>query len=292
MLERLPGRVAVNPIVDAFVGGKIEPAERIDRAERRELRAEIGPANEDGLDAIAHAAMDFLEIGQSDLGLPVTFLLTSFYWDNMIHFGMGPRKGPDGKLAITLPMGDKKLPGIAAEDIGKCAYAIFKNGDGYIGNTLGIAGEHLTGTQMAAALTKALGEEVRYQDVPPEVYRGFGFPGADDMGNMFQFKADFNDLYCGNRPLALSNYARTATVVLFLSTRSMETDSTMPGIGELNQRFRNRGVLFVGIFSNPAESGEEMRTFAQRRGFMFPFYRDPWARRRSSSAPGSRRGWA
>ena len=60
--------------------------------------------------------------------MPTTFLLTSFYWDNLIHFGMGPKQGPDGKLAFTLPMGDKKLPGIAAEDIGKCAYGIFKRG--------------------------------------------------------------------------------------------------------------------------------------------------------------------
>jgi len=57
----------------------------------------------------------------TDLGVPTTFLLTSFYWDNLIHFGMGPKKGPDGKFAFTLPMGDKKLPGSAAEDIGKCA---------------------------------------------------------------------------------------------------------------------------------------------------------------------------
>ena len=57
----------------------------------------------------------------TDFGVPTTFLYTSFYWDNLIHFGMGPKKGPDGKLAFTLPMGDKKLPGIAAEDIGKCA---------------------------------------------------------------------------------------------------------------------------------------------------------------------------
>jgi uncharacterized protein YbjT (DUF2867 family) len=49
----------------------------------------------------------------TDAGVPTTFLLTSFYWDNFIHFGMGPKKGPDGKLAITFPMGDKKLPGIA-----------------------------------------------------------------------------------------------------------------------------------------------------------------------------------
>ena len=135
----------------------------------------------------------------TDLGLPVTFLLTSFYWENMIYFGMGPKKGPDGKLAITFPMGDKKLPGIASEDIGKCAYAIFKKGSEFISKTVGIAGEHLTGAQMAAALAKALGREVRYNDVPPEVYRGFGFPGAEDLGNMFQFKRDFEKVFCGAR---------------------------------------------------------------------------------------------
>lgn len=137
-------------------------------------------------------------------GAPTTLLLTSFYWDNMIYFGMGPKKGPDGKLAITMPMGDKKLPGIAAEDIGKCALGIFKKGREYIGKTVGIAGEHLTGAQMAAGLTKALGREVRYNDVPPEVYRSFGFPGADDLGNMFQFKRDFNDDFCAARNLAVS----------------------------------------------------------------------------------------
>ena len=135
------------------------------------------------------------------LGVPTTFLLTSFYWDNLIGFGMGPRKGPDGKLAITLPMGDKKLPGIVAEDIGRCAYGIFKKGREFIGKTVGIAGEHLTGAQMAAALTTALGQEVRYNDVPPEVYRGFGFPGAEDLGNMFQFKRDFEEYFCGARNL-------------------------------------------------------------------------------------------
>jgi uncharacterized protein YbjT (DUF2867 family) len=134
-----------------------------------------------------------------DLGVPTTFLLTSFYWDNMIHFGMGPKKGPDGKLAITFPMGDKKLPGIAAEDIGKTALGIFKKGREFIGKTIGIAGEHLTGREMAAKLSAALGREVRYNDVPPEAYRKFAFPYADDIGNMFQFKRDFEEMFCGAR---------------------------------------------------------------------------------------------
>jgi uncharacterized protein YbjT (DUF2867 family) len=140
----------------------------------------------------------------TDQEVPTTFLLTSFYWDNFIHFGMGPQPGPDGKLAITLPIGDRKLPGIAAEDIGGCAYGIFKAGDTYIGRTVGIAGEHLAGSEMAAAFTRALGREVVYNAVPPEVYRGFGFPGADDLGNMFQFKRDFNDAFCGARSVEFS----------------------------------------------------------------------------------------
>ena len=133
------------------------------------------------------------------LEVPTTFLLTSFYWDNFIYFGAGPKKGPNGKLVLNMPMGDKKLPSIAAEDIGKCAYGIFKKGREYIGKRVAISGEHLTGAQMAAALSKALGQEVRYNAVPFDVYRRLGFPGAADMGNMFQFKHDFQEAFCGPR---------------------------------------------------------------------------------------------
>jgi len=131
--------------------------------------------------------------------VPTTFLLTSFYWENFIYFGAGPRRGADGRLALTMPMGDKKLPGIAADDIGKSVVGILKRGREFIGQTVGIAGEHLSGAELAAAMTRVLGETVIYQDVPPEVYRGFDFPGADDMANMFQFKRDFNDYFRGAR---------------------------------------------------------------------------------------------
>jgi uncharacterized protein YbjT (DUF2867 family) len=134
---------------------------------------------------------------------PATCLRTSFYWDNLIHFGMGPKPGPDGTLALTMPMADKKLPGIAAEDIGRCAYGVFKRAD-LIGKTVGIAGEHLTGAQMAAALGKALGKPVAYNAVSPEAFRKFGFPGAEDLGNMFQYKAMFEAEYCGARDLDFS----------------------------------------------------------------------------------------
>ena len=136
-----------------------------------------------------------------EAGVPTTFLLTSFYWDNLIHFGMGPKPTGDGRLAFTLPMADRKLAGIAAEDIGRCAYGIFRKGAETIGRTIGIAGEHLTGAQMASAMSAALGREVVYHAVTPAQYRGFGFPGAEDMGNMFQFYAEFEDYFTGARPL-------------------------------------------------------------------------------------------
>src|SRR5918995_1213533 len=136
-----------------------------------------------------------------DAGVPTTFLLTSFYWENFIFFGAGPQRGPDGSLALVFPLDDKPLSSIAVEDIGKCAYAIFKRGKEFIGKTVAIAGQHLTGQEMARAMSQALGQEIRYTSVPPEVYRSFGFPGADDLGNMFQFKRDFNEYFVGARDL-------------------------------------------------------------------------------------------
>jgi uncharacterized protein YbjT (DUF2867 family) len=140
----------------------------------------------------------------AEQGVPTTNLLTSFYWDNLIHFGMGPKPGPEGTLAFTLPMGEAKLPGIAAEDIGRAAYEIFKRRDDFVGKTVGIAGEHLTGEEMAAALTEAYGSPVVYNAIEPEVYRGLGFPGAEDLGNMFQFKRDFQEVFRGHREVEAS----------------------------------------------------------------------------------------
>lgn len=139
----------------------------------------------------------------SELDLPTTWLRTSFYWDNLIHFGMGPQPR-NGHYAITFPLGHKRLAGIAVEDIGKTAYGIFKAGSRYIGQTVGIMGEALTGAQMAAQLSEALNVEIIYNAVSPDAYRSFGFPGADDLGNMFQVNHDFEAEYLANRDPALA----------------------------------------------------------------------------------------
>ena len=139
-----------------------------------------------------------------EAGVSTTFLLIAFYWENMIFFGAGPQKGPDGKYYISYPMGDKKMAGIGAEDIGPCALSVFKKPGEFIGKRIGIAGDELTISQMATTLSKVLGKDILYNSVTPETYRGFGFPGADDMGNMFQFYADFEEYLHGARDVALS----------------------------------------------------------------------------------------
>ncbi len=140
----------------------------------------------------------------ADAGTPTTYLLAAFYWENFIYFGMGPRKGQDGELVLVLPLGGGKLPGIAAEDIGRCAYGVFKRGAETAGQRIGIAGETLSGPEMAAGFSKALGQKVGFYDMPFDDYRALGFPGADDLGNMFHFQALFNEEFCKSRDVALS----------------------------------------------------------------------------------------
>jgi uncharacterized protein YbjT (DUF2867 family) len=139
-----------------------------------------------------------------DAGVPTTFLLTTYYWDNLIHFGMGPRRAADGVLEFALPMGDRRLAGIAADDIGRCAHGVFRRGAELTGRTVGISGDQLSGTEMASKLARALGEPVRYVAVPFDVYRGLGFPGAEDLGNMFQFYHDCNEQFLSARSVEFS----------------------------------------------------------------------------------------
>ena len=132
-------------------------------------------------------------------GAPTTYMMAAFYWDNFIHFGMGPRAGENGELTLALPLGGVKLPGIGASDIGPCAYGIFKEGASTIGQRIGIAGESLSGADMATIMGQALGKRVNFFDVPFDAYRGLGFPGAEDLGNMFQFQSILGDEFQGYR---------------------------------------------------------------------------------------------
>jgi uncharacterized protein YbjT (DUF2867 family) len=137
-----------------------------------------------------------------DSGVPMTYLRTTFYWEGFTQ-GSGPQRGEDGRLVFTLPLGEARLAGIAAEDIGRTAYGVFAAGDEYVGKTVSIAGEHLTGAQFAAAFADALGEPVDYRPLTPDQLRALGLPAGDEIGNMFQFYVEGEHDFVGARDLDL-----------------------------------------------------------------------------------------
>jgi uncharacterized protein YbjT (DUF2867 family) len=133
-----------------------------------------------------------------DAGVPTTFLSTTFFFESFIDF-FRPARGDDGALTLNLPMADRRLPGIAAEDIGRTAFGIFERGTELVGQTIEISGENLTGEQYALAFSKELGETVTYQALPLEVVRQFPVPGADDLANMFFFYTEHESAFAGAR---------------------------------------------------------------------------------------------
>jgi len=158
------------------------------------------PSLDDGRYKVPH----FDAKGEADelftkYGVPTTFLRTTFYFEAFIN-GMEPTRNSGGKLAITMPMADQRLSGVASEDIGRTAFAILRRPE-LIGETVSIAGDHLTGHEYAAALTSVLGEEVVYEPLPWDQYRTLPFPLAIEFSNMFQFYAEDAHRFTGERDL-------------------------------------------------------------------------------------------
>ncbi|HEY3561172.1 MAG TPA: NmrA/HSCARG family protein [Kribbella sp.] len=159
------------------------------------------PSLDDGRYTVPH----FDAKGEADelftkYAVPTTFLRTTFYFDAFVTT-MPPARNADGKLTISFPMGGQRLSGVASDDIGRTALAILKRPE-LIGETVSIAGDHLTGEQYAAALADVLGEEVVYHAPTVEEYRAYPFPMAVEMANMFQFYAENHDEFTSARDLA------------------------------------------------------------------------------------------
>ncbi len=136
-----------------------------------------------------------------DEAVPTTFLRASFYWENLLD-AFAPRRAPDGSFRLAYPMGESRLSGIAVDDIGRTALAVLHGGADFVAATISIAGEHLTVGEMAAALTEALGEPVRYAPLTPDEWRAQDVPGADESGNMFQYYAECEHRFTAARDLA------------------------------------------------------------------------------------------
>jgi uncharacterized protein YbjT (DUF2867 family) len=138
----------------------------------------------------------------AESGLPVTYVLMSFYWDNLVGT-LKPQRDPDGTLALHLPIGDTAIAGVSSDDIGRTVLNVFRRPES-IGATVPAATEYRTGEQLAAALSTVAGEPVAYRPPTHDQFRGFGFPGAVELGNMFHYYTDFAESYNGRRDLEVA----------------------------------------------------------------------------------------
>ncbi len=125
------------------------------------------------------------------LNLNITFTHIAFYYDNFINF-FPLKKGEDGNFHFGFPQGENiKLGGVAAGDTGGVISAIFENKDQYLGKTIRIVGDALYPQDYAKVMSEILGVKVIFDYIDRKTFSGFGFPGAADIADMFEFYTQF-----------------------------------------------------------------------------------------------------
>ncbi|HEX7153753.1 MAG TPA: NmrA/HSCARG family protein [Thermoanaerobaculia bacterium] len=120
------------------------------------------------------------------LGIPSTFIHVPFYYENFLHF-FPPRPAGDGTYQFGFPQGDTPLAAMSVEDVGLIVAPIFENPEQYLGKVVKLAGDELPAATYAEAMTRHSGTEVRYAYVPRETFAALGFPGAEDLADMFEY---------------------------------------------------------------------------------------------------------
>lgn len=132
-------------------------------------------------------------------GLPVTHMVTSCYFENFTTF-FSFMKQEDGSYAFTLPLGDKQIPWTILSDLGLLVASVFAKPE-LVGKRVGQASFLASGEELASIFSEATGKTIKYNKVPWEVFAGFGFPGADELAQMFEFWLRTYDVFVGARSL-------------------------------------------------------------------------------------------
>ncbi len=116
------------------------------------------------------------------LGIPYTILRPVSFAENYV----ADRKGIDNGVIRGMLTPDKTLQVISGHDIGAYAAAAFNNPDVYEGQEIDIAAETLTMTDIAAALSRVTGHDVRYEQIPEENWPQIAPPSTIAMTRWYQ----------------------------------------------------------------------------------------------------------
>lgn len=115
-----------------------------------------------------------------------TFVHMAFYYQNF--FGFIPlQKDEEGTYSFGFPLGDSPMAAVSANDLGGVLLPVFRHPEQWAGKTIEVAGEFITGDAYAAILSKVSGKKVVYHYIPRDQYAALGFPGAEEVANMFEY---------------------------------------------------------------------------------------------------------
>lgn len=120
------------------------------------------------------------------LGIPATFIHVPFYYENFLGF-FPPRPAGDGTFQFGFPQGDTPLAAMSVEDVGRIVAVVFEHPETYLGKVLKLAGDELPASGYAEVMSRHAGADIRYAHVPREIFAALGFPGAEDLADMFEF---------------------------------------------------------------------------------------------------------
>ncbi len=132
------------------------------------------------------------------LNLPATYAHVAFYYENFLTF-FPPKLQEDGSFMFGFPQGDTPLAAVSVEDVGGVVARIFERPEEFRNQTVGIVGDDQPCSTYAEIMSRVLGKKIIYRYIPREVFSKLGFPGAEDLANMFEY----NRLFIPNRPAYL-----------------------------------------------------------------------------------------
>lgn len=116
-----------------------------------------------------------------ELDVPTTVLRPVFFIDNFAY--QGPRLVEDTLVLRMALDADTPLQMIATDDIGAFAATAFEHPETWIAHALALAGDELTGPQIAHAFERATGTPTRFEEQPLDEVRAF----SEDLALMMSW---------------------------------------------------------------------------------------------------------
>ncbi|CAH3027862.1 unnamed protein product [Porites evermanni] len=130
---------------------------------------------------------EYLHTKKPEEKLNFTIVRFSAYFNNFAGF-FKPRRMNKNTFIFDIPMEGAPMDGVEVKQGGECVYGILEEPDSYRYKTIGLSTDKFTMEQYCEELTKQL-SPMTFKDsqITLDQYRALGFPGAVELGNMFEF---------------------------------------------------------------------------------------------------------